>query len=110
MKATREETIARRYCGYLGLVCEVKEAERRISVCPEECFSDRSDLTAVWFNFDSWRNLLFGRHDTVYGVTYGLCENWDFRRFHSGWGKIDDAVIRVGSLDELELQLSVRGF
>lgn len=97
--------LAERYCEYLG-------ANMKYSL------TDTGLLIAVWpkdetsfdcFYYHGWDGFFFGDEEPYH--IGGLCRShWSTVSANTGWGRIRQRIIAVSCLDELELQLSARGF
>lgn len=108
MKNEDIEKLARRYCEYLGLSVKFRydPAPERyvIAVWPVDlAFSSRCV-------FHGWDALFFGE---AVSSAKGLCRaslpiSTVFKDI--GWFRVESRIIEAGSLEELDLQLSVRGF
>ena len=96
---SREEELTRRLCAYAKLDIEVTDDGVMI-IQPED---ETKHLT-----YDSWRQILFGGPFclSLFEMRF-ILNNW---RTHWGEHLGMLASLEFSSLDELELQLSIRGF
>lgn len=102
---SREEDLCRRLCRYFGIIISTVEDEdddengflKFVPSVPLGEFAQR-------VVYSSWHNALFG----CFGI-YGLNNLRKFS-YDEQWYKLKSKAFEYSSLDELEMQLSVRGF
>lgn len=106
MKKSREEDLARRYCEYLGLSLDVTRCPNgkilAVKVHPTGLFR-----SAGFAEYQSFKSFFFGNSNS-----YGMCEKLPDIYYieDNTWNRINNIIIPATTLDELEMQLAVRGF
>ena len=106
MKKSREEDLARRYCEYLGLQLHVTRRPNGKILAVEVHPTEPNAVASA--EYLSFRSFFFG-DDLMYGMCEKIPENFSGTDT-AVWNEINDMIIPASTLDELEMQLSVRGF
>ena len=99
----REKDLCRRLCRYLSINISTVEDEDKagfLKFVPSVPLGEFAQRVV----YASWHDALFG----YFGV-YGLNNLREFARDEQ-WDKLKSKTFEYSSLDELEMQLSIRGF
>lgn len=106
MKTTIEETLTRRLCRYLGLEIATKTLIAKYGLPSDRVVVYPPDALADALIFSTFRAVLFG------GSFYVGLRDLPKRKYlyPLSWGDTIRKAFEYSSLDELEMQLSVRGF